>query len=81
VGHYWGASVAWFVAKLDADRVITVNAMSVPHPDSFAKELDTSTCQYGHSSYFDTFTQPNSEDNFLANGEEPNPGEIWKVAR
>jgi pimeloyl-ACP methyl ester carboxylesterase len=68
VGHDWGAVVAWVVAQLDAAHVITVNPMSVPHPDAFAKELaDKTSCQYTASSYFDVFSAPNSEDQFLAN--------------
>ncbi len=68
VGHDWGAGVAWVVAKAAADRVITVNTLSVPHPDAFATVLaDPTSCQYTASAYFDTFSAPNSEDALLAN--------------
>ena len=68
VGHDWGAIVAWAVAVAAADRVITANPVSVPHPDAFARVLaDPDSCQVAASSYFDLFVQPDSEDVFLAN--------------
>ena len=68
VGHDWGAIVAWVVAVAAADRVITANPVSVPHPDAFASVLsDPESCQVAASSYFDVFIQPDSEDGFLAN--------------
>ena len=67
-GHDWGAVVAWGVAAAARDRVITVNPVSVPHPDAFARVLnDPASCQVEASSYFDVFVRPDSEDAFLAN--------------
>ena len=67
VGHDWGAIVAWAVAVDAPDRVITVNPVSVPHLDAFARVLrDPASCQPGASAYFDIFVQPDSEDAFLA---------------
>ena len=67
-GHDWGAAVAWVVAIVARDRVITANPVSVPHPDAFAAVLsDPTSCQVEASSYFDLFVQPDSEDGFLAN--------------
>jgi pimeloyl-ACP methyl ester carboxylesterase len=42
VGHDWGATVAWRVAQLYPDRLLTVASMSVPHPGAFFKALLTS---------------------------------------
>jgi pimeloyl-ACP methyl ester carboxylesterase len=42
VGHDWGAGVAWGVAQQFPDRLLTLTAMSVPHPGAFAKALLTS---------------------------------------
>jgi pimeloyl-ACP methyl ester carboxylesterase len=42
VGHDWGAGVAWGVAQQFPDRLLTLTAMSVPHPGAFAKALMTS---------------------------------------
>ena len=68
VGHDWGGWVAWTVAVLAPDRVITANPVSVPHPDAFARVLnDPTSAQAQASSYFDVFVQPDSEDAFLAN--------------
>ena len=67
-GHDWGAVVAWGGAAAARDRVITVNPVSVPHPDAFARVLnDPASCQVEASSYFDVFVRPDSEDAFLAN--------------
>jgi pimeloyl-ACP methyl ester carboxylesterase len=67
VGHDWGAGVAWGVGIVAAARVITLTAISVPHPAAFNAVLaDPSSCQYTASAYFDVFSQPNSEDAFLA---------------
>ena len=66
-GHDWGAIVAWAVAVAAPDRVITVNPVSVPHPDAFAAVLsDPTSCQVEASAYFDLFVQPDSENGFLA---------------
>jgi pimeloyl-ACP methyl ester carboxylesterase len=68
VGHDWGATVAWVVAKLAADRVTSVSIVSVPHPDAFRQVLsDPASCQHAASSYFDLFVQPGYEDTLLAN--------------
>lgn len=68
VGHDWGAAVAWVVAASSTERVQSLTAMSVPHPDAFRQVLsDMNSCQYEASSYFDLFSAPDAEDGFLAN--------------
>ncbi len=68
VGHDWGAAVAWVVSVLAKDRVVSVEPMSVPHPDAFSQVLaDTTSCQYAASAYFDTFTTAGATDLFVAN--------------
>jgi pimeloyl-ACP methyl ester carboxylesterase len=42
VGHDWGAAVAWYVAQEHPDRLITLTALSVPHPMAFVKAVGTS---------------------------------------
>lgn len=42
VGHDWGAAVAWGVAALHPDRLVTLSALAVPHPVAFLKALATS---------------------------------------
>jgi pimeloyl-ACP methyl ester carboxylesterase len=68
VGHDWGAAVAWVVAGTAPERVLSLSALSVPHPDAFAAVLaDMTSCQYAASSYFDIFVQPDSQAGLLAN--------------
>lgn len=67
-GHDWGAGVAWGLATVAPERLLTLNVMSVPHPDAFAAELaDPESCQFEASSYFDLFIQPGFENVLLAN--------------
>jgi len=67
VGHDWGAVVAWGVAAEAPDRVTSLTAVSIPHPDAFAAALgDPSSCQYEASSYFETFTADGTAANLLA---------------
>jgi pimeloyl-ACP methyl ester carboxylesterase len=67
VGHDWGAGVAWGLAGLAPDRLLTLTTMSIPHPDAFNRELeDMTSCQYMASSYFDFFSSAAAEDFFLA---------------
>lgn len=68
VGHDWGAGVAWGIGVAAPDRLLTLNPISVPHPDAFAAELaDPESCQYSASGYFDLFIQPGFEETFIAN--------------
>jgi len=68
VGHDWGASVAWALAVINPDRLITVNPISVPHLAAFAEQLaDPTSCQYAASSYVDVFITPEATDSFVTN--------------
>ena len=42
VGHDWGSTVAWQVAQQFPDRLLTLTALSVPHPGAFLKAMLTS---------------------------------------
>ncbi|MCU1594151.1 MAG: Alpha/beta hydrolase [Frankiales bacterium] len=42
VGHDWGAAVAWAFAAEHPERLLTLTALSVPHPGAFASALLTS---------------------------------------
>jgi pimeloyl-ACP methyl ester carboxylesterase len=69
VGHDWGAAVAWAVPAIAQERVISLTAASVPHPDAFAQVLaDPESCQYAASSYFDFFVTPAATDFFVNDG-------------
>jgi pimeloyl-ACP methyl ester carboxylesterase len=69
VAHDWGASVAWALGASAPERLLTLNPISVPHLDAFAKVLaDPSSCQPAASAYFDLFAAPGSETTLLAGG-------------
>lgn len=42
VGHDWGAATAWAAALLAPERIGTLTAISVPHPQAFARSWFTS---------------------------------------
>jgi pimeloyl-ACP methyl ester carboxylesterase len=68
VGHDWGAAVAWAVAGLFPERILSAAPISVPHPDAFAQVLsDTTSCQYRASAYFDFFVTPEATGFFIDN--------------
>lgn len=39
LGHDWGAAVAWTLAGRHADRVVSLSAVSVPHPAALTRAL------------------------------------------
>ena len=56
VGHDWGAIVAWMVAAAQPERLRTLTAVSVPHPEAFADAYASPTStQREMSSYIDVF--------------------------
>jgi pimeloyl-ACP methyl ester carboxylesterase len=67
VGHDWGATVAWRVAQLFPDRLLTVTPMSVPHPGAFLKALLTSR-QVLASWYILFFQLPRIPEWYLTRG-------------
>jgi pimeloyl-ACP methyl ester carboxylesterase len=67
VGHDWGALTAWYVAGSAADRVKSLTALSVPHPQAFARAVRTDPDQQERSAYFALFRQPGvAEETLLA---------------
>ncbi|WP_372728635.1 alpha/beta fold hydrolase [Nocardioides sp.] len=42
VGHDWGAMIGWLLGAHHADKVRTLTAASVPHPQAFVRALVTS---------------------------------------
>ncbi|MGX9787448.1 alpha/beta fold hydrolase [Mycobacterium sp. MMS18-G62] len=67
VGHDWGATVAWRVAQLFPDRLLTATSMSVPHPGAFFKALMTSR-QAVASWYILFFQLPRIPEWYLTRG-------------
>ncbi|GGQ85619.1 alpha/beta fold hydrolase [Couchioplanes azureus] len=57
VGHDWGAALAWYLAGHHPRRVISVGALSVPHPEAFLRAL-VSSSQAVRSWYMVVFQLP-----------------------
>jgi pimeloyl-ACP methyl ester carboxylesterase len=57
VGHDWGAALAWYVAGHHPHRLISLAALSVPHPGAFARAL-ASSGQLARSWYIAAFQVP-----------------------
>ena len=69
VGHDWGATVAWVIAAFAADRVLSLTAISVPHPDAFYAVLgDPDSCQPEASAYIQDFIAEGAEQRLLSDG-------------
>jgi pimeloyl-ACP methyl ester carboxylesterase len=66
VGHDWGAAVAWQLTARHPDRVRTLTAMSVPHPQAFIHALRTDDDQRARSQYMRTFSEPGYAETLLA---------------
>lgn len=51
VGHDFGGAIAWIVADRFPLDVLSVTALSMPHPEALAEALDDPDAQWLHSSY------------------------------
>ncbi len=67
VGHDWGATVAWYVAQQLPDRLLSLTALSVPHPAAFLKAIRTSR-QALASWYIYFFQLPRVPEWYLRHG-------------
>jgi pimeloyl-ACP methyl ester carboxylesterase len=61
VGHDWGAVVAWYLAGNCPERVRTLTALSVSHPQAFGRAMTHST-QAWHSWYMLFFQVPKASE-------------------
>jgi len=69
VGHDWGAAVAWGLALVAPQQVITLTSVSIPAPGALTVTLaDKTSCQYNDFAFYDLFVMPASQDLFLSNG-------------
>jgi pimeloyl-ACP methyl ester carboxylesterase len=67
VGHDWGSAVAWTVAALFPERLLSLTALSVPHPDAYQATLrDPDSCQSSSSSYIGLLLADNAAATLLA---------------
>ena len=68
VGHDWGAAIAWEAAGERPERIVSLTAVSVPHPTAFALALANDPEQQSKSTYITFFRQPEvPEQTLLAN--------------
>lgn len=71
VGHDWGGGLAWSVATAVPDRVLSLTALSTPHPDALGDAVaDRSTQQALRLSYIKVFRTRGIEHVLLAFGPE-----------
>ena len=66
VGHDWGAVVAWAFASRYPERLLTLTAVSVPHPRAFAWAMPRG--QFLNSWYVAAFQLPVLPERLLATG-------------
>jgi pimeloyl-ACP methyl ester carboxylesterase len=67
VGHDWGAGVAWYLAHRHPDRIISLAALSVPHPNAVARAFVRSD-QALRSWYMAVFQIPGLAEWVLSRG-------------
>lgn len=65
LGHDWGAAVAWHLAVRHPDRVRSLTALAVPHPQAFVEAMRSST-QLLHSLYMVFFQLPRLPERALS---------------
>jgi pimeloyl-ACP methyl ester carboxylesterase len=67
VGHDWGGMVAWGTAQLFGGRLLSLTAVSVPHPGAFADMLsDPQSCQSKASAWYNEVIAPDAAERALA---------------
>jgi len=58
VGHDWGALLAWERAARHPDRLLSLSALSTPHPDAFFNAIEADEDQKERSKYISLFRLP-----------------------
>ena len=57
-GHDWGAFLSWVFAAQFPERILSLTAVSTPHPDAFLKAIRTDEDQRQRSQYIPFFRMP-----------------------
>ena len=69
-GHDWGAVVAWMMAARHPDRLLTLTAVSVPHPLAYLQALSSGSAdQASRSLYIGLFRREELAERLLLAGE------------
>jgi len=66
VGHDWGGQIAWCIAALNPERVITLAVISRPHPVAFLRALASDPTQSARSGHHQKFQSAAAADGLLA---------------
>lgn len=66
VGHDWGAQIAWLLAAGHPERVLSLTAVSVPHPRAMAEALRANVTQRLRFAYMGVFRSGIAEGLLLA---------------
>lgn len=66
VGHDWGGQIAWLTAIAAPDRLLSLTALSRPHPASFAHAMKNDPVQAGRSGHHKLFQDLDMADKLLA---------------
>jgi pimeloyl-ACP methyl ester carboxylesterase len=66
VGHDWGAAVGWNAAAEHPDRIRTLAAISMPHPQALAAALHEDEEQQRMFGYVEIYQGRSAEDRLLA---------------
>ena len=70
VGHDWGAIIAWTIAARHPERLLTLTAVSVPHPLAYVQALGSgSGDQASRSRYIGLFQREELAERLLLAGE------------
>lgn len=65
VGHDWGAFVGWSLATWNPERVRSLTAAAVPHPNAFAWALGNDSDQQARSAYISLFRMQGKAEHVL----------------
>ena len=67
VGHDWGGQLAWLLAALHPEHVLSLTVLSRPHPAAFAKALRSDAKQSERSKHHRAFQDSNTAARLLEN--------------
>lgn len=68
VGHDWGGQLAWLIAGLCAERVLTLTVLSWPHPQAFRASFTDDPDQHQRSQHHRALQDPDTVRLLLEDG-------------
>ncbi len=67
VGHDWGGQLAWLLAALHVEHILSLTVLSRPHPAAFAQAMRSDAKQSERSKHHRAFQDPNTAARLLEN--------------